>query len=34
MIGDVYDFVFSKVGEIRDRWETAKSLIVWDFPDI
>ena len=33
-IGDIYDFEFSLVGKIWDSRETAKSPIVWDFPDI
>ena len=31
---NIYDFVFSQVGKIWDGRETAKSQIVWDFPDI
>ena len=34
IMGDVYDLWFSLVGKIGDAWETAKSPIVWDFPDI
>ena len=34
IIGDVYDLCFSLVGKIWDGRETAKSLIVWDFPSI
>ena len=34
IIGDVYDLWFSLVGKIWDGQETAKYLIVWDFPDI
>ena len=26
--------IYRKVGKIRDSQETAKSQIVWDFPDI
>ena len=34
IIGDVYDLWFSLVSKIWDGRETAKSPIVWDFPDI
>ena len=33
-IGDITDFEFSLVGKIWDSRETAKSPIIWDFPDI
>ena len=33
-IGDIYDFEFSLVGIIWDSWETVKSPIIWDFPDM
>ena len=38
-IRDMYGFQFSLIGKIwrvgnQDSWETVKSLIVWDFPDI
>ena len=33
-IGDVYDFQFSLVGKIWNSWETVKSPIAWDFPDL
>ena len=33
-VGDLYDFGFSLVGKIWNSWETVKSPIVWDFPDI
>ena len=32
--GDVYDFQFSLVKIIWDSWETVKSLIIGDFPNI
>ena len=34
IIGDVCDLWFSLVGKIWDGRETAKSPIVWDFPDL
>ena len=34
IIGDVFDLWFALVARIWDGRETAKSPIVWDFPDI